>query len=712
MAHSKLRGLSVPEDDTITELRDEARAYEETLPAATRKALGQFFTGIKLGRLLAHLALANDTRAIFDPMAGSGDLLDAACEVANSRANVLQRLDAIEIDSQAAQICRRRLKAILTQEGTSLHVLSADAFDPKTYNNFPEDGYDLVIANPPYVRYQAMAGKGNKVRYGLRQIALQRLDGTVRRVWEALINGYSGLADLSVPAWLLCGLLVRSGGCLAIVAPATWRSRAYANVIRYLLLRCFSLDLVIEDTQPGWFSSALVRTQLIVAHRLSDDEIASSLIARKEWSDAHWIQVAPDAASPDSLVGSAFDDICPEGAFADWCRGGDTSCPVGVSSRQLSHEDEWASLRQESRKSEWLSVLEPEDSELPLFESMRSHIVPVPEALRSVTPQGFDSGVLRPLQEVGVQTGQGLRTGCNQFFYVHVVGEGRGGSVTVITNAAFGSKLLEVPATALRPVVHRQTDLEAWHSGAGLTTRVLDLRGWVMPEDFDIVCAAIPVYERTNEKPPKPMPEDLADYVRSAGSESLDAKSGSKPVSAYSAVRTNARPGRDNAPPKFWYMLPDFMPRHLPSAFVPRVVYDTPKVHRNIHPPVLIDANFSTFWSKLPEWPPIVLTAFLNSAWCRVVMEAVGTPLGGGALKLEAIHLRRMPVPALHPEALNKLEKELNLETSDRQQVLADRAILRILLPPKSSVLEIDNFAEVLRKRLGELRTARQRSLS
>ena len=41
-------------------IRAAARAYETSLPAKQRKLLGQFFTGMHVGKLLAHLALESN----------------------------------------------------------------------------------------------------------------------------------------------------------------------------------------------------------------------------------------------------------------------------------------------------------------------------------------------------------------------------------------------------------------------------------------------------------------------------------------------------------------------------------------------------------------------------------------------------------------------------------------------------------------------------
>src|SRR4051794_10882092 len=72
----------MPVIDTRHAVREGARAYEEALPAGQRKQLGQYFTGLPLGKLLAHLAWRPETRTVLDPMAGHGDLLDAAWEAA------------------------------------------------------------------------------------------------------------------------------------------------------------------------------------------------------------------------------------------------------------------------------------------------------------------------------------------------------------------------------------------------------------------------------------------------------------------------------------------------------------------------------------------------------------------------------------------------------------------------------------------------------
>ena len=286
------------------EAHDAARAFEEALPPAQRKALGQYFTGMRLGRVLAHFAIGPETRRVLDPMAGNGDLLDAAREVAARVGATLTQIDGIEIDPATARFCDYRLKTLARPGDPAPRIICGDAFDRRSYESLSAEPYDLVITNPPYVRYQTLNGRADKVRQGLLTAADELLDGQTGAAWTALAAGYSGLADLSVPAWLLSALLVRPGGRLALVVPATWRSRAYGDVIRYLLLRCFAVEIIVEDTQPGWFSDALVRTHLIVARRLSDEDIAVPLSARERCVGPRPARPAP-ATTPATRGSSA-----------------------------------------------------------------------------------------------------------------------------------------------------------------------------------------------------------------------------------------------------------------------------------------------------------------------------------------------------------------------------------------------------------------------
>lgn len=695
--------------DARQTIRDGARAYEEALPAGQRKQLGQYFTGLPLGKLLAHLAWQPDTRTVLDPMAGHGDLLDAAWEAAVEQGAGLECLDGVEFDNQTAAACDARLAAIVGNGRPNRRIVAGDAFHPTSVRALPHHAYDLVITNPPYVRYQARKDAcGDPVRTGLAAHVNAHLADAPLAVWRVLAESYSGLADLSVPSLLLAAALVRPDGRLALVVPATWRSRDYADVIRYLLLRCFTIEYIVEDTQPGWFSDALVRTHLIVARRLHTEEIARPLRSRSDWPLAMWLQVAPGAARESSLVGAAFNDSCPEAAFAVWVRGGCQTPKTGISARTFVLQDEWDLLASRIKRRRWYERLEGDVDDLPLFGRPRvAASTVIPEALRDILSKDILAGSLSTLHDAGIEVGQGLRTGCNGFFYVTACGPHDGETACVEASALFDHCRFTVPVDAVRPVLRRQAELD------DADGRVLDLRGWVLPEDAGIVDLAKAAYAASGDKVPRIMPDALASFVRRASVTALKGERGGALIPDLSAVRTNIRsPKKDHVTPRFWYMLPEFAPRHMPAAFAPRINHGVAWVESNRDPAILIDANFATFWAPQEGWTRHALKALLDSAWCRAFMEALGTPFGGGALKLEATHLRHLPIPVLSESARQELDvagQHLTRDSADVQSCI-DKIIFDAVLSRTSTRTAGRHLASAMTERARSMSCARQRA--
>ena len=694
--------------------REAARKFEAALPGEQRKSLGQFFTGLPLGRLLAHLAMHPGTATVLDPMAGHGDLIDAVWETSVEQDIPLKRLDGIEIDEPTALACLERLRRVVGTQGCpERRIVCGSAFDPEVVGQLIGGGYDLVITNPPFVRYQVRKvsdGDDESVRAGLETIANEYLGGFEKEIWRALIRSYSGLADLSVPAWLLAGLLVRPGGRLALVVPATWQSRNYADVIRYLLLRCFIPECIVEDSQPGWFNSALVRTHLIVAKRLPIEVSQEPLSTRGEFPDPDWIQIAPEAGSAESLVGGAFVGDRPEAGLVGWLRTNSAEPLLGIRRLKFDSREEWNSLESRISTKVWYLRLERTGAELRFHTQVAQPRQPaLPVAVRDVLQE--ESRNLCLLKDVGIHVGQGLRTGCNQFFYVTECFSDGNGVVRVITSDSLGGQEFAVPEGALRPVVRRQSEVPSLSIGQAPLGRVLDLRGWVLPEDGGAVADNLRAYHAAGAIVPQIMPSGLANLVRVAANTKPRGTTADKRIPELSAVRTNARRPQKSSPPRFWYMLPDFSDRHLPAAFVARVNHGLPWAEANLDPPILVDANFASVWPGKSNWTRFGLKALLNSIWCRTLMEAIGTPLGGGALKVEASHLRTMPVPRLSDHAierLNAIGPELTRGSSEIQGEV-DSIVLEGILGPATKQRQLSSLADKLGSRSRKLRLNRQK---
>lgn len=656
----------------MSELRQPTPCEGFANEADRKKRLGQYFTGVTLARLLATLAESRKAQSILDPMVGSGDML-AGCLAQGANPALLV---GIEIDPRAALACEDRLDA---------KVLGRDAFDPDTLDMLPTRSWDLVITNPPYVRYQSSARavggsmrlpSALHIRQGLMACiaTAEALDAEDREVFQALAAGYSGLADLAVPSWLLCASLVRPGGTLAMVVPEAWLSRDYAAPVKYLLGREFTVDYIVEDADAVWFSDALVKTTLVVARRVPLRPTAFN--PKTEDGFLH-VDLAGEAMDERSVVGALFPRAAdPDAAFAKRAR---------AALRSRDHVEDgpfraqWVSAADTSqelfhnggRPRRWLSELEPGAGA-----ARRNQVggsVTAPRAVRSAI-HAEETKVVT-LEDYGWAVGQGLRTGGNDFFYVRAERRAaRPGRVVVKVSDTFGGGRVEVDEAALLPVVRRQADVAesfSIHPGE-LSGRVLVLNGFIHPDDLN---AAVkhgyrPVVSAWYQK----MGSQLARHVSGAARMPAGVSAaGTKLLPELSAIITNVRSydhRRPDVPPRYWYQLPAVAPRHRPLVFVARVNGGHPRAVLNPEGRAIVDANFSTMWpTKDRAIDGYAVLAMLHSAWTAASLELIGTVLGGGALKLEATQLRRLALPKLDKrttDRLSALGKTLASATPDQ----------------------------------------------
>jgi len=660
------------------------------IDSARRKRLGQYFTGIRLARLLAYLADARKAKSIIDPMSGDGDMIEA-CFQAGAKPEIAV---GIEIDPLVHRRVSSRFDNIPENK---IHLVCGNSFSRKVLSSAPAMSYDLVITNPPYVRYQSLSRGTNgdvnvpdgiTIRNDLFKTVelFPSLDEEDRRLFRLLIESYSGLSDLAVPSWLLCAMLTRVGGILAMVVPEAWLSRDYAQIIQYLLLRWFKIRYVIEDCNATWFKDALVKTTLVIAERIKRRDSAFS------WNDEGFLlaQVLSEATDQSSIVGQLFSaDPNPEVRFSELLRTqsakrqgkpGDLLNLTWIPLKQKAED-----LKRSASRTSWLSRLEGGLSSKQTDVSTNEDIVQpvIPPTLAAWLGTDCHTPFVSPAQ-LGIKIGQGLRTGANQFFYVDAL-RTVGNALIATPDRIIGLETVSLPSDCVLPVLRRQSELPKRFrlDATALKGRVLVLNRYVLPEDAGVLSSE----EHNWQHRLQLMPDELAQFVRRGGQTNVGTSEEPKYIQNMSAVKTNARKINHNRPtssPRFWYMLPEFTPRHRPALFVARVNYGHPKTYINAPERVLIDANFSTLWlDQGATISPFALLAILNSSWCMATMELTGTVMGGGALKLEAAHLRRLPIPKLTSAQWNAFEK-LGSELSQGQEiapVLAaiDQLVVRVM---------------------------------
>lgn len=715
---------------SLEDLRDILNAKPS---ASKRKRLGQCFTGMATSRLLAAVSFQSHHSRILDPMAGHGDLLEACAERAPHIAGNV-RLFGVEIDTEIAHLGAMRMSACEEAYGIPPpHYIAADAFSIDTWLKF-HPPFDLVITNPPYVRYQTLAKTtpengallldASSTREALHENARHLAAESEYDMWRELILSYSGLSDMSVPSWLLCGLLTKAGGTLAIVVPQTWLNRDYAKLVRYYLLRFFIPLVVIHESGQRLFRDVQVPVSLIVARRLSPNEVLVplSLRSNKSTTVTH-IELSHHAALDESHVGTAFPVRDPEGAFADWLMCRRPRSKLGIKKRTVLLQLQQNEILITCSKQKWFPRLEGKRG-VASVKRMNSLSL-LPSVVTASVPARFLS-FTQPLFETPINVGQGLRTGCNVFFYVdEILGKRNRRLAYVRTSKLFGQEEMTVPKSVLIPVLRRQSELKAARVDTEqLTGRVLNLRGIYLLEDNWLPELQSTLFQNDTVRG-RYASKQLADYIQKAASTLVGHAATARLIPHLSAVRTNEESvdsrrlhgtGQRADAPRRWYMLPNFMPRHLPQLLIPRVVHERPCAFLNSEKPVLVDANFSTLWSEDSQWNPSAIFALLNSTWVELCLEALASPMGGGALKIEATHIRRIPLPKLDKSSLEHLGKfggELESRNPDswphtEELQRIDDVVIRCLSGRVLTLKESQSLQNRLKRLVNQLRDKRR----
>ncbi len=642
-----------------------------------QKRFGQYFSGDKVAALLS-LLLPQGLQycSIIDPMVGNGDLLSAVVAKATKNVQML----GVEIDEPVAVACQKRLP--------QANIICEDAFQSKAV--ITEKGWDLVITNPPYVRYQlqnddnSVMPTGNAIRDNLFTLLnqLSYLDAEEKQLLLQITQNYSGLSDMAVPSWILCASLVKTGGILAMVVPETWLNREYAKPIQYLLLKTFDVLTIARDVNACWFDNALVRTCLIVAKK-------KKIVPLSETSGEKtlFIDLGAGLVGECSLVDNlAWNGLSGEKALIDLLTRTVNAADNDFALESRSTMSLFPQMLASQRIPKWMSSgdFQAQNNASQLPRELGSILNSVPE-------QAYMT-----LGDFGIHCGQGLRSGANEFFYLEITGE-TDDKYSLFTSKWFGrGRTIEVPKKfIIRCVQNRRQVTGLVANPQALETGVLYLQDHIRPQDFN-VCA------HNAAERYKVLPSALNDYISTA-----EKYKNPRGISfrEYSAVKPNEKK-IDSQYERFWYMLPQFAPRHLPNLCITRVsstAADCVYIPQSEENPIAVDANFVTLWGSSEETIKICL-ALLNSTWSKCYLELLCTVMGGGALKIEASHVRQLLFPKLNRRQLQRLSK-YGITIAKKQKITPelrnaiDATILESFTDEERLLMQI---RALLRKKLNE----------
>lgn len=661
------------------QLFEKGKRMAQSNTISRKKRYGQFFSGRKVADLLVNLIPQEAViQTVIDPMVGAGDMLTASRQKYKSA----KLFRGIDIDLTAIEVAK---KAVDFAE-----LYAEDAFSSKEV--YLNGGWDLVITNPPYVRYQILsqnAGSelpsGDEVRSRLLNNVKKNktLKKAEKIFYSTITEKYSGLSDLAVPSWILCASLVAENGYLAMVVPENWLNRDYATIVQYMLMKNFKIISITKDIDSCWFDDALVRTCLVVAQKIGlqnlskkesgkirCDEFSSKLSGEKSLVENLLINDNKGYAALNTLF------TLDQDYFFD-----------GMTSVKISEQSMFPQVFEMRSKCDWIS-----DSD-----KIKLNINDVlPIEIKKIA-NSYYSGEFVSLEGMGWNIGQGLRTGANDFFYLDVK-EWKTNRV-VLKTKDWAQTEVAVSENLVRRVVQNRKEISGLCINENeLTKGLLYIRD--KARKVDLVKLSPAIRDNYSE-----LCMELETYIDLA--ERYNPGKDKKRFQELSAVSPNEKKKADGYL-SFWYMLPELKSRHLPDLCIPRInggeveclFVNNKSIHR-----IVVDANFTTLWTELPESIYAVF-AMLNSTWFKCYMELIGTTMGGGALKIEASHIKRVIFPKLSNkqiEVLAKIGKQCvehgNIGKSELTQI--DKIVLRDFCEYEQVLKELKKILKTKKEKRG-----------
>lgn len=198
-----------------------------------RKARGAFFTPPEIAAFVADWAIRGPTESVLEPSCGEAAFLTASLDRLERLGCATlspDQLHGCDIDVDSVEFARQ----LLGDRGASACLQTCDFFEYAIDRRF-----DVVIGNPPYVRYQAFTGENR------------------RKGFEAALSQgvrLAGLASSWAPFTVHAASFLKAEGRLALVLPAELLSVNYAGPVRRYLMNRFrrvSLVLFEERVFPG-----------------------------------------------------------------------------------------------------------------------------------------------------------------------------------------------------------------------------------------------------------------------------------------------------------------------------------------------------------------------------------------------------------------------------------------------------------------------------
>ncbi|MEG1502449.1 MAG: class I SAM-dependent methyltransferase [Synergistaceae bacterium] len=177
-----------------------------------QKLRGAYYTPLQLSNAMVGLFASEDIGEILEPSCGDGVFIDSLMQ--NQMLNAKNSITAIEIEKAEAQKV-----AQVYANNKNVNVINTDFFDFYE-ENYKVKRYNLILGNPPYIRYQYLTEKQ-------------------RAIQSKILVDHGMKSNKLINAWVCflvaCVQMLADNGKIAFVVPAEILQVAYAEDLRLFL---------------------------------------------------------------------------------------------------------------------------------------------------------------------------------------------------------------------------------------------------------------------------------------------------------------------------------------------------------------------------------------------------------------------------------------------------------------------------------------------
>jgi adenine-specific DNA methylase len=206
-----------------------------------QKIRGGFYTELAIASFLVKWIKVTKPKSLLEPSCGDGVFFDA---IDKQHITSLKRITGCEMNEDEAEKAANRTTL-------PVNVLKTDFLRWYLFQAQKEEGFDAVVGNPPFIRYQYLPNE-------------QQL--LAEKIFKQLGLPFTKHTNAWVPFVLASISLLRPGGRIAMVIPSEIFHIPHAQSLRrYLAEQCSRI--LIFDPEEIWFNDTLQGTVLLLAEK-------------------------------------------------------------------------------------------------------------------------------------------------------------------------------------------------------------------------------------------------------------------------------------------------------------------------------------------------------------------------------------------------------------------------------------------------------------